>query len=73
MAKLLEAQPETIIMTGKSFAVQQALIKEINKNPEMLQIPAIKNQRIFSLPDYIDGSVIDYPRILSLWHKAMSL
>ncbi len=73
MAKLLEAQPDTIIMTGKSFAVQQALIKEINKNPAMLQIPAIKNQRIFSLPDYIDGSVIDYPRILSLWHKAMSL
>jgi hypothetical protein len=73
MAKLLEAQPETIIMTGKSFAVQQALIKEINKNPAMLQIPAIKNQRIFSLPDYIDGSVIDYPRILSLWHKALSL
>jgi len=73
MAKLLEAQPDIIIMTGKSFAVQQALIKEINKNPAMRQIPAIKNQRIFSLPDYIDGSVIDYPRILSLWHKALSI
>lgn len=72
MAKLLEAQPETIIMTGKSFAVQQALFEEINKNSAMRQIPAIKNQRIFSLPDYIDGSVIDYPRILALWHKALS-
>ncbi len=70
---LIKAAPEVIVMTGDTAAVQKALFKALKKNPELLKVPAIKSHAIFSLPAYIDSSVIEYPGILRKWADLLSL
>ena len=71
MANLLQANPDIIIVTGKSFPVEKALAKVVKNDPALAQIPALKNHEIYNLPVYVDGSVLDYPYLLTLWTKAL--
>ncbi|MFP4048389.1 MAG: ABC transporter substrate-binding protein [Desulfovermiculus sp.] len=70
LTPLLEADPEIIVTTGDDFAVQKSISRAADTNPELQQVPAIKNNRIFSLPRYIDASVLEYPEVLSIWAQA---
>ena len=64
---LIEAAPDAIVMTGDAVAVQKALAQEIHKNPALGNVTAIKAHAVYSLPGYIDSSVIEYPLILRRW------
>jgi len=72
LSPLLKADPDIIIMTGDALGVQQALHHEIAHNPEFLNLKAVRNLKIYSLPGYIDSSVIEYPQILRKWAVALS-
>ncbi len=65
------AKPDVIVMTGNPFAVQKALAAAVKKNPALVNVPAIKNTAIYSLPFYADSSVIEYPAILRQWTDAL--
>ena len=69
---LVRAEPDIIVMTGDTFAVQKALSGAMRRNPALAQVPAIKNLAIYSLPFYGDSSVIEYPAILRQWTDALS-
>lgn len=69
---LLKAQPDAIVITGDAWAVQAAISKEIATTPELGSIAALKNAAVFTLPRYIDGSVIEYPAIFTQWKTALS-
>jgi len=71
MADIAKANPDVIIITGESFPVQKRLNKALKKNSSLFDIPAVKNHEIYSLPSYIDSSVIEYPHILRLWIAAL--
>ncbi len=69
---LAKAAPDAIVMTGDSVAVQIALSKAIQANPSLADTPAIRNHAVFTLPGYVDGSVLEYPSILRLWATALT-
>ncbi len=69
---LLTANPDVIVLVGNAYAGQKALATYVKTHPETAAIPAIKNQAIFSLPHYVDSSVLEFPRILLQWSKALS-
>ena len=71
LEKIGKAMPDIIIITGEAFALQKALHKALKKNPSLSEVPAIKNREIYSLPRYVDSSVIEYPQILRLWTRAL--
>lgn len=71
IADIAKADPDIVIVTGESFPVERALAKALKKNPELNQIAALKNHEIYNLPVYVDGSVLDYPYLLTLWTKAL--
>ncbi|WP_319522439.1 ABC transporter substrate-binding protein [uncultured Desulfosarcina sp.] len=68
---LIAAAPDAIVMTGDAIAVQKAMAEAIHKNPGLGDVPAIKAHAIYSLPGYIDSSVIEYPLILRRWADAL--
>ncbi|BBO84078.1 hypothetical protein DSCO28_46440 [Desulfosarcina ovata subsp. sediminis] len=65
--RLIAAAPDAIVMTGDSIAVQKALAEAIRKNPALGDVPAVKTHAVYSLPGYIDSSVIEYPLVLRRW------
>ena len=69
---LVAAAPEAIVMTGEAIAVQKVLAEAMRKNPALAEVPAIQAHAIYSLPGYIDSSVIEYPLILRHWADALS-
>lgn len=71
LTPLLEAMPDAIITTGDTWAVQQALQKQLAKKPQLAKVPALKNMAVFSLPRYVDASVIEYPSIFTQWRTAL--
>lgn len=71
LTPLMEADPEIIVTTGSAFAVQKSISRATDKNPDLQKVPAIKNNRIYSLPRYIDASVMEYPEVLSIWAQAV--
>jgi hypothetical protein len=73
LSPLIKAWPDAIVMTGHSFAVQKAIAQAVSDTPELRDVPAIKHHRIYSLPGYIDSSVMEYPDILGLWADALSM
>ncbi len=64
---LLEADPDAIVMTGDTFAVQKALSEYLGIHPEMAQVKALQHMAVYSLPVYADSSVLEYPEILKKW------
>lgn len=71
MTNLLKADPDIIIVTGKSFPVERAIAKAVKKDRMLAQVSALKNHEIYNLPVYVGGSVLDYPYLLTLWSKAL--
>ena len=69
---LIAADPDVIIMTGDSFAVQKALSDYIASHPDMARIKAIRNMAVYDLPEYVDSSVLEYPDILQKWAVALT-
>jgi len=69
---LIKANPDVIVMTGNAFAVQKALAVYAKKHPALADVKAVKNQAVYSLPFYIDSSVIEFPNILRQWAVALS-
>jgi ABC-type Fe3+-hydroxamate transport system substrate-binding protein len=65
--RLVAAAPDAIIVTGDGFAVQKALARALVQDPNLAGVPAIKNQAVYSLPGFIQSSLIEYPSILSQW------
>jgi len=68
--KILAANPDVIVITGESLAVQTAISRAVTKNPELSATPALKNQAVFSLPFYSDADPLSYPQILMQWITA---
>ncbi len=64
---LSAAAPDAVIMTGNASAVQKALYQAVKTNPALADVPALKAHALFSLPGYIDASVMEYPAILKQW------
>lgn len=62
---LAKAKPDAIVITGDSTAVQKTLAKEIAAQPELCKVP------VFSLPRYIDSSVVERPDIVGKWLWAL--
>ena len=69
---LIAAAPDAIVITGDAIAVQKALPEAMVKNPALAGVPAIKAHAIYSLPGYIDSSVIEYPHILGRWASVLA-
>ncbi|KMY66219.1 hypothetical protein AAU61_17160 [Desulfocarbo indianensis] len=65
LAGLAKAKPDAIVITGDSVAVQKALAEAIVAQPELGKVP------VFSLPRYIDSSVIERPEIVGKWLWAL--
>lgn len=59
-------------MTGDPLAVQKALAGALKENPALADVPAIRAHAVYSLPGYIDASVIEYPHILRRWADALT-
>ena len=71
LSPLVEAHPDVIVMTGDAFAVQKALEKYVQKEPEARNVKALKNMKVYSLPGYVDSGVIEYPSVLRKWAVAL--
>lgn len=71
MADIAKVNPDIIIVTGASFPVEKAIVKAVKNNPALKHIAALQNHEIYNIPVYIDGSVLDYPYLLTLWTKAL--
>lgn len=68
---LVKASPDVIAMTGNAFAVQLALRQAVAENPELAEIPALKNGALYSLPLYVDSGVLEYPMVFNQWAQAL--
>ena len=71
LSPIIKANPDVIVMAGDTFVVQKALAECQAANPDLAQVKAIRNLAVFSLPAYIDSSVIEYPIILKKWSSAL--
>lgn len=70
---LIEAAPDAIIMTGDAMAVQKAICRAVKQTPALAEVPALRDHALFSLPGYVDGSVMEYPGILKQWADFLAL
>ncbi len=68
---LADAAPEAIIMTGDIASVQKLVLKAVEKNSALKNVPAVKNMKMYGLTGYIDASVMEYPMILRKWADAL--
>ncbi len=68
---LLKANPDLLVITGNAFAVQKALADAIENNPDLANVPAVKNHALFHLPLYVDSSLLEFPHILLQWSVAL--
>ncbi len=71
--RLVAAAPDAVVMTGDAVAVQKALAGAIRNNPSLTEVPALKTHAVYSLPGYVDASVIEYPMILRRWAGALTV
>ena len=69
---LAAAAPDAIVMTGDAVAVQKAIAEAVAKNPALARVPAIQTHSLYSLPGYIDSSVVEYPQILRKWADVLA-
>lgn len=72
LAGLSELKPDVIVIIGDSAPMQKKLHEELMETPEFGMIPALQNHAVYSLPRYIDSSVIEYPQIVSQWIRVLS-
>ncbi len=68
---MIKVDPDIIVITGDPFAGQKAIQVCAKKNLAILNVKAVKDMAVYSLPFYVDGSVIEYPAILRKWVAAL--
>jgi len=68
---LVQARPDVIVMTGDATGVQMALAKALADHPELAEVPALRDQAVYSLPPYVDSGVIEYPQVFKRWLYAL--
>ena len=73
LSPLVKADPEAIVMTGDSFAVQRSLADYQSADPGMAKLKAFSGMAFYALPTYVDSSVLEYPQILRKWIVALEL
>ena len=71
-AGMIALKPDVIVITGDSAPMQKKLHDELMETPLFGEIPALQNHAVYSLPRYVDSSVIEYPQILSQWIYVLS-
>lgn len=69
---LLEARPDVIVMTGDAYAVQKRIREAVGRQPELAEVPALKNGALFSLSFYSDSGILEYPNQLMQWADALA-
>lgn len=69
---LYEANPDVIALLCDSFVGQTALHKALAADPKLSELPAIKNQEVFSLPLCSPGVPLELPDAMRRWIKALS-
>jgi hypothetical protein len=69
---LIEANPDVLIITGDALALQTALADYRAANPALAQVKAVRDMAVYTLPGYVDSSVLEYPTILRKWAVALS-
>ena len=72
LSGLILAAPDAIVMTGDAIAVQKAVSKALKKTPSLADVPAFKSHALYSLPGYVNSSVIEYPGILKQWADVLA-
>lgn len=72
LSPLVKANPEIIIATGDTFAVQKALENYSQTDPKFKKVKAVQNMCIYGLPGYIDSGIIEYPKVLRKWVVALT-
>lgn len=72
LSGLIQAAPDAVIMTGDAIAVQKAVAKALKKTPALAGVPAFKSHAFYSLPGYVDSSVMEYPGILKQWADVLA-
>ncbi len=68
---LLKANPDIIVITGNSYAVQKNIASCLKTNPALGNVKAIKKMAIYHLPLYVDSGILEYPHILLQWAVAL--
>jgi hypothetical protein len=68
---VIGANPDVIIMTGDAFAVQKAFSDYQGVNPAFARVKAIREMAVYTLPAYVDSSVLEYPSVLHMWTIAL--
>ncbi len=68
---LVKANPDIIVLTGNSYAVEKNLSACLKTNPALVNVEAIKNLAVYHLPLYVDSSVLEFPHILMQWAVAL--
>lgn len=69
---LIRAAPDALIIAGDTIAVQKAIHSQTGKIPGLAQVPALKHHAVYSLPGYVDASVLEYPLILRQWADVLA-
>ncbi len=69
---LIKADPDIIVITGNSYAVEKNLYAYLKTHPDLAHVPAIKNMAVYHLPLYVDSSVLEFPDILMQWGMALN-
>lgn len=71
LKRLLDAKPDAIVMTGNCTGVQLALNEALKKQPELADVPALRDMAVYTLPFYADAGVIEYPSVFLRWLRAL--
>jgi hypothetical protein len=71
LSPLITSDPDAIVLTGDAFAVQKEINRFAKRNPAILDVKALKNMELYSLPPYVDSGVLEYPAILRKWTEAL--
>lgn len=71
LSKLIEVNPDVIVITGDTFAVQNVLSSYLQQNQKLAEVKAMKNKAVYTLPVHIGSSVFHYPEMFLKWQTAL--
>lgn len=69
---LQEANPDVIALLCDSYVGQTFLHKALIENPKFAALPAIENQKIFTLPSCSSGAPLEIPEAIRRWIEVLS-
>ncbi len=72
LSGIVEAAPDMIALTCDASPGLKALNCFASKNPEILKVPAIAKQAVFSLPHCCHTEPMERPAVLEVWAEALA-